>query len=235
MMKVFWGPELNKFETPSSILLSEGETTTLTCPFVSYPPGRVTWFLEQNGHKVEQNSNDQSTTIKSASSEHDGNWICSSTNPITLEEAQYSTFISVQLTPKITSAETQEIGNNRTRPIIMCSFQYKFGTEQFRGISWTIKNETFQKELSSVNMRMPSDIGQSFFSDDEHFMAKWTDVTETGATAILQISQATQEEIEMNFICSVRNSIGVSGKFIFFLHLEKSTGGGLISPNCAGV
>ena len=213
VLQIIWGPEMKfGYDDRETISIDEGTTSTLSCPFQSYPPPIVTWVLHQSDHAVEKSTDRSKYTIENASPRDTGKWTCTAKNPITGAEAARSTFVNVQLLPQFSSADVQEIGKNRTRPIVQCTFQYKYTTESFGRISWSMKNTTHQIPLDTLNMKIPNEIGTAMPVTIGRFQAKWTDVTGDSATALLTISDATDKELEMDFLCEVENSVGISSK-----------------------
>ena len=210
-LDVLWGPEMQLgYDERESISIDEGKDFTIVCPFDGYPKPDFTWILYQEDHGVEKSSGSARYTIENASPKDNGKWTCSATNPNTGEQESRSTFVNVQLKPQFTSEPIQQLGKNKTRPIVMCAFQYQFSSESFRQIKWSIKNETHDIPLFGNVGMTPSEPSQ--IAQDSRFRAKWTDVTGNSATSVLTLNDATQEEIDMDFVCQVKNSVGISGK-----------------------
>jgi len=215
-LDVIWGPEM-VYDEKDQVSICEGSSTTLSCPFQSYPPPLFTWVLHQGDHAVEKSTDGSKYTIESASPRDTGKWTCTAKNPVTGAESSRTTNVNVELKPTFSSPDVQEVGKNKTRPIVMCTFQHTFSTENFEKIQWTLKNDTHQFILDRLNMKMPNEIGTAEPVTSGRYQAKWTDVTDKGATALLTINDATEKELQMDFICDVKNSVGMSRKFFFVI------------------
>ena len=209
-LDILWGPELQIQNVPKDTEVHEGKSTLLECPFDGFPKPRIAWALFQEKLGVEKFEGTQTEyEIPVVSPDDSGRWECSARNPKTGIETRYSQTLSVLRMPVFSSDETQDIGKNRTRPIIMCSFQHRFSTETFRGIRWIMKNETTEIRLDHLRMREPGDLETVSF---ERFEAKWTDVSDQSATALLTLNQASNQELNMDFVCQVENSVGLASK-----------------------
>ena len=209
-LDILWGPELQVQNVPKDTEIHEGKTIKLECPFAGFPKPRIAWVLFQENRGVEKFEGTQTEyEIPAVSPDDSGRWECSARNPKTRVEQRYSQTLSVLRRPVFSSDEYQDIGKNRTRPIIMCSFQHQFSTESFRGIHWIMKNATFERSLDHLRMREPGDLETVSFG---RFEAKWTDVGSQSATALLTLNGATNQELNMDFVCQVQNSVGLACK-----------------------
>ena len=204
---VLWGPVANVNSEIEPVVVTEGASFDLKCPFDAFPTAEVAWTKDNQALEGETSS---SLTLNSAAASDSGRWTCQANNPVTGASAIQTFQVTILQRPVIISPEKQELGKNASRPMVFCSFKFHFTSESFVNLRWFVQKD---ESIEAIQLE-PGSPATSAMVSDEKWMIRWTDVTSDSATSLLTILDASEEELDAKYICEVSNDIGMTtGEF----------------------